>query len=258
MVEAHKFKILISDGLTKEGINKLNSFSNFELTVRDKTSNEELCEIIEYYDGIIVRSATRLTSDVIQLAKKLKVIVRAGTGYDNIDIEECNKKGIVVLITPLGNSNAVIELTIGLMLNFARNVNKANDSMREGKWDKKFLRGSELQGKTVGIIGLGNIGAGVAKKCHAFNMKVIAFDRFVPKKRGQDLGVELLDDFDDFLTRSDYITIHVPLTAQTKDLISYSEIEKMKRTVVLINVARGGVVNEHALYDALRNNKIGG
>ncbi|GAH17802.1 unnamed protein product, partial [marine sediment metagenome] len=135
---------------------------------------------------------------------------------------------------------------------------KANTSMREGKWDKKILRGSELRGKTLGVIGLGNIGAAVVKKCQVFNMEVIAFDKFVPRKRGQDLGVELLDNFDAFLTRSDYITIHVPLTAQTKDLISYSEIEKMKPTAIIVNMARGGVVNEQALYDALKNKKIGG
>jgi len=257
-MDLKKYKILVSDGLAQQGVEILKKFKNFELTINDKTSREELLGIIEHFDGIIVRSATKLTPDIIRAGKKLKVIVRAGTGYDNINIEECNKHGIVVLITPLGNANAVVELTIGLMLNFARNVYKANSSMREGKWDKKILRGSELQGKTVGVIGLGNIGAAVVKKCQAFDMNVIAFDRFVPKKRGQDLGAELLDNFNDFLGRSDYITIHVPLTAQTKDLISYTELEKMKSTAIIVNVARGGVVNEQALYDALKNNKIGG
>ncbi|MFX1448461.1 MAG: phosphoglycerate dehydrogenase [Promethearchaeota archaeon] len=257
-MELKNYKILISDGLAEEGVEILRKFKNFELTINDKTNKDELLEIISQYDGIIVRSATKITSEVIDAGKKLKVIVRAGTGYDNIDIEECNKHGIVVLITPLGNTNAVVELTIGLMLNFARNIYKASSSMREGKWEKNSLRGSELQGKTVGVIGLGNIGAAVVKKCQAFNMNVVAFDRFIPKKRGQDLGVELLDDFNDFLAQSDYITIHVPLTPQTKDLISYSEIEKMKSTAIIVNVARGGVVNEQALYDALKNNKIGG
>jgi D-3-phosphoglycerate dehydrogenase len=257
-MELQNYKILISDGLAQEGVEILKKFKNFELTINDKTSREELLEIIEQFDGIIVRSATKITPDIISAGKKLKVIVRAGTGYDNINIDECNKHGIVVLITPLGNSNAVVELTVGLMLNFARNIYRANASMREGKWDKKILRGSELQGKTVGVIGLGNIGAGVVKKCKVFDMNVVAFDSFVPKKRGQDLGVELLDNFDDFLARSDYVTIHVPLTAQTKDLISYNEIKKMKPTAVIVNVARGGVVNEQALYDALKNNKIGG
>jgi len=257
-MELKNYKLLISDGLAQEGVEILKKFKNFELTINDKTSREELLEIIEQFDGIIVRSATKITPDIISAGKKLKVIVRAGTGYDNINIEECNKHGIVVLITPLGNTNAVVELTVGLMLNFARNIFKANTSMREGKWDKKILRGSELQGKTVGVIGLGNIGAAVVKKCQAFDMNTIAFDSFVPRKRGQDLGVELLNNFDDFLARSDYITIHVPLTAQTKDLISYAEIEKMKSTAIIVNVARGGVVNEQALYDALKNNKIGG
>ncbi len=257
-MELKNYRILISDGLAQEGVEILKKFKNFELTINDNTRREELLEIIEQFDGIIVRSATKLTPDIISAGKKLKVIVRAGTGYDNINIEECNKHGIVVLITPLGNTNAVVELTVGLMLNFARNIYKANSSMREGKWDKQFLKGSELQGKTIGVIGLGNIGAAVVKKCHAFNMNVVAFDNFVPKKRGQDLGLELLDNFDEFLARSDYITIHVPLTPQTKDLISYSEIEKMKSTAIIINVARGGVVNEQALYNALKNNKIGG
>jgi len=257
-MELKNYKILISDGLAQEGVEILRKFKNFELTINDKTNKEELLEIISQYDGIIIRSATKITPEVINAGKKLKVIVRAGTGYDNIDIEECNKHGIVVLITPLGNTNAVVELTIGLMLNFARNIYKASSSMREGKWEKNSLRGSELQGKTVGVIGLGNIGAAVVKKCQAFNMNVVAFDRFVPKKRGQDLGVDLLDDFNDFLAQSDYITIHVPLTIQTKDLISYAEIEKMKSTAVIVNVARGGVVNEEALYDALINKKIRG
>jgi len=257
-MELKNYKLLISDGLAQEGVEILKKFKNFELTIKDKTSREELLKIIEQFDGIIVRSATKITPDIISAGKKLKVIVRAGTGYDNINIDECNKHGIVVLITPLGNTNAVVELTVGLMLNFARNIFKANTSMREGKWDKKILRGSELQGKTVGVIGLGNIGAAVVKKCQAFDMNTIAFDSFVPRKRGQDLGVELLNNFDDFLARSDYITIHVPLTAQTKDLISYAEIEKMKSTAIIVNVARGGVVNEQALYDALKNNKIGG
>jgi len=257
-MELKNYKILISDGLAQEGIAILKKFKNIDVTINDKTSGEELLEIIEKYDGIIVRSATKITPAIIKTAKNLKIIVRAGTGYDNINIEECNKHGIVVLITPLGNANAVVELTIGLMLNFARNIYKANTSMREGKWDKKFLRGSELRGKTLGVIGLGNIGAAVVKKCQVFNMEVIAFDKFVPRKRGQDLGVELLDNFDAFLTRADYITIHVPLTAQTKDLISYSEIKKMKPTAIIVNIARGWVVNEQALYDALKNNKIGG
>jgi D-3-phosphoglycerate dehydrogenase len=257
-MELKNFKVLISDGLAKEGVEILNRFKNFELVINDKTSKEELLKIVNQFDGIIVRSATKITPEIINAGKKLKVIVRAGTGYDNINIEECNKNGIVVLITPLGNSNAVVELTLGLMLNFARNIYRANTSMREGKWDKNSLIGSELRGKTVGVIGLGNIGAAVVKKCQAFNMNVVAFDRFVPKKRSQDLGVELLDKFDDFLARSDYITIHVPLTAQTKNLISYSEIEKMKSTAIIVNVARGGVVNEKALYNALKNNKIGG
>ncbi|KKN39889.1 hypothetical protein LCGC14_0738940 [marine sediment metagenome] len=257
-MELKKFKILASDGLAQEGIEILNEFNNFDITIKNKTTKEELLEIIEYYDGIIVRSATKMTADIIKAGKKLRVIVRAGTGYDNINIDECNKHGIVVIITPLGNSNAVVELTIGHMLNFARHIYEANFSMREGKWNKKSLRGTELRGKTIGVIGLGHIGAAVVKRCQVFNMKVIAYDRFVPKKRGRDLGIKLMDKLDDLLVQSDYITIHIPLTAQTKDLINYPEILKMKPNVIIVNVARGGIVNEDALYDALKNNRIGG
>jgi D-3-phosphoglycerate dehydrogenase / 2-oxoglutarate reductase len=257
-MESKKYKVLISDNLAIEGVEVLQNSPNIQVDVKTKHTPEELIKLIPEYHGIIVRSATKLTAEVIEAAKNLKVIARAGTGYDNIDIKACSKQGILVLITPLGNSNAVVELTLGLMLTWARNIARANQSMIEGKWEKKKFGGQELKGKTVGIIGLGRIGAGVSKRCKAFDMNVIAFDKYLPKIRAEELGVELIDDINKFVSRADYITLHIPLTESTKDLIAKEQFDLMKKNSVVVNVARGGVVNEKDLYDALVNEKIAG
>ena len=189
--------------------------------------------MIEYFDALIVRSATKVTKEVLEKAKNLKVIARAGTGYDNIDAEECTKRGIVVLITPTGNSNAVVELTLGSMLSFARRIPKANATMIQGRWEKKALEGTELKDKTVGIIGLGRIGQGVAKRCKVFEMKVMAYDQFIPKKVADDLGVNLVNNLDDLLKQVDYITIHVPMSEKTKNMIDAPQLALMKKNAVV-------------------------
>ncbi|MEX2682242.1 MAG: phosphoglycerate dehydrogenase [Candidatus Sigynarchaeota archaeon] len=257
-MENKKFKILVADGLAQEGIDILKGFKEFSVDVKPKLTKEELAQIIPVYDAIIVRSATKLSADIIAAAKNLKVVARAGTGYDNIDADACTKRGIVVLITPLGNSNAVIELTMGFMLDAARHISLANQTMAMDKWEKKKLEGTELKGKTVGIIGLGRIGAGVAKRCLAFEMKVLAYDKFIPAKRAEELGVKLVDDLDDLLKQSDYITIHTPLTEQTRNLIGKEQLAKMKKTAIIINASRGEVIDEKALHQALAEKRIGG
>ncbi|NMC04847.1 MAG: phosphoglycerate dehydrogenase [Candidatus Lokiarchaeota archaeon] len=257
-MENKKYKILVTDGLAREGIAILEGFKEFSVDVKQKLSREELIKIIPSYDAIIVRSATSLTSDVIAVAKNLKVIARAGTGYDNIDADACTKRGIVVLITPMGNSNAVIELTMGFMLDAARHISLANSTMCKDLWEKKRLEGTELKGKTAGIIGLGRIGAGVAKRCQAFEMKVLGHDTFIPKKRAEELGVVLVDDLNELLERSDYISIHIPLTSQTRNFIGKEQLSRMKKNAVLINVSRGEVVDEKALHEALVEKRIGG
>jgi D-3-phosphoglycerate dehydrogenase len=257
-MEQKQYKVLISDGLSKEGLAILSQYPNLKVDVHKKLPKEDLLKVIADYDAIIIRSATKLTKDVLLLAKNLKVICRAGTGYDNIDAEQATKQGIVVLITPTGNSNAVVELTMGLMLAFARKICLANQSMKEGKWEKAKFEGTELKDKTVGIIGLGRIGAGVAKRCKAFEMNVIAYDQYIPPKVAQDLGVELVGSLKDFLPRVDYMTIHLPLTDETKNLISKEQLALMKPNAIIVNVARGGVVDEQALYIALKENKIRG
>jgi len=257
-LEEKKYKVLIADNIAKEALDVFKKYNKIIVEVNTKLSPEKLIKVIGQYDGIIVRSKTKLRKEVIQAAINLKVIVRAGTGYDNIDVEECTKRGIAVLITPLGNANAVVELTMGMMLNAARMIVQATSTMAQGKWEKKKFLGTELKGKTVGIIGLGRIGSGVAKRCKAFEMNVVAYDKFIPKRIAEDLGVQLFDNLDDLIKISDYITIHLPLTPQTKDLINSTHFEKMKPNAVIINVARGGVVNEKALYNALKEKKIAG
>ncbi|MBD3352352.1 MAG: phosphoglycerate dehydrogenase [Candidatus Lokiarchaeota archaeon] len=258
ILEEKKFNVLIADNIAKEGVDILRDNKNINVEINTDIGHEELLEKIGSFDAMIVRSRTKINRELVNKAKKLKVVTRAGTGYDNIDLDVCNEHGIVVLITPLGNANAVVELTLGLMIDASRHISNANLSMCKGKWEKKNLKGTELKNKTVGIIGLGRIGAGVAKRCKAFEMNVIAYDKFIPKDRADDLGVTLYNDLIDVLKLSDYVTIHLPLTPQTTDLIGETELREMKPNAVIINVARGGVVNEEALYKVLEENVIAG
>ena len=254
-----KFKILVADNCSQSGLDKgLEICSNIELDIRTKHTESELIEMIPEYDAMIVRSATKATAAVIEAAKNLKIIARAGAGYNNIDVDACNKKGIAVIITPTGNTNAVIELTLGLMLNWVRHITIGNQSMKEGKWEKKNLKGTELKGKTLGILGIGRIGGGVAKICQVFGMKTIAYDLFVTKEFAQSIGVELYENLNDFLSEVDFLSLHVPVTDSTRGMIGKEQFEIMKNTSVIVNCARGAVVNEKELYDALVNKKIGG
>jgi D-3-phosphoglycerate dehydrogenase len=254
-----KYKILVADNCSQSGLDEgLEICSNIELDIRTKHTEAELIEMIPEYDAMIVRSATKATAAVIEAAKNLKIIARAGAGYNNIDVDACNKKGIAVIITPTGNTNAVIELTLGLMLNWVRHISIGNQSMKEGKWDKKNLKGTELKGKILGILGIGRIGAGVAKICQVFGMKTIAYDVFVTKEFAKSIGVELYENLNDFLSEVDFLSLHVPVTDSTRGMIGKEQFEIMKDTSVIVNCARGAVVNEKELYDALINKKIGG
>ncbi|MBN2156981.1 MAG: hypothetical protein JW776_13135 [Candidatus Lokiarchaeota archaeon] len=253
-----KYKILVADSLAKEGIEELQMHPEFEVTVNTKHTTEELIKLIPPFHAVIVRSATKLTSEVLQAAENLKVVARAGTGFDNIDVDTCSKLGIIVMITPMGNSLAVAELTFGFMLDFARSISLARQSMIEGRWDKSKFKGTELAGKTLGILGLGRIGALVAKRAIAFDMNVIAFDKYITKVRAEQFGATLLEDFDTFLSTADYISIHVPLTSETENMIDTPQFEIMKPTSCIINISRGGIVNEQSLVTALKERKIGG
>ncbi len=256
MVE--QYKCLVADSCSAEGLKTFDKYPNISFDVKTKHTKEELIAMMPEYDAMIVRSATKADEDVIAAGTKLKVIARAGAGYNNIDIDAANKKGVAVLITPTGNTNAVIELSLGLMLSWARHIPQGDLSMKEGRWDKKKLKGTELKGKTLGVLGIGRIGGGVAKICQAFGMETIAYDKFVTQEYADGLGVTLLDDLNDFLAKVDYLSLHVPVNDSTRGMIGKDQFEIMKDSAVIVNCARGAVVNEKELYDALVDKKIAG
>ncbi len=250
-------KVLITDGLAKDGLAVLESAKELEVDVRKGISKEELLDIIKDFDAVVVRSATTVTSEIIDAGVNLKVIGRAGIGVDNVDVEAATKKGIVVMNTPEANAITTAEHTITLMLSLARRIPQAHSSISSGLWERSKFKGVEIYGKTLGCIGLGNIGKLVAERAMGLKMRVIAYDPFLTKEAAKSLGVELAT-LDELLEKSDVITIHTPLTSDTKDLINKDTFEKMKDGVLLINCARGGIVNEADLAQALDQGKIGG
>ncbi|MBR1647363.1 MAG: phosphoglycerate dehydrogenase [Selenomonadaceae bacterium] len=249
------FHILAADGIANEGIELLKE--NFDVEVRDKISHEELLEIIPTFDALIVRSASKVSADVLERGVNLKIIGRAGVGVDNIDVQAATARGIIVINSPDGNTIAATEHTFAMMLAVSRNIPQANQVMHAGGWDRKKFVGVELRNKTLGIIGLGKIGAGVAKRAQSFDMKVIAYDPFVSEERAKSLGVTLTE-LNELFATSDYITVHMPLTNKTRDMISLPQMKTMKPTVRLINCARGGIINEKDLATALTEKIISG
>jgi len=248
-------KILVADPIAEEGIESLRSYA--QVDIKTKLTPEQLKDIISAYDALIVRSQTKVGAEVIELGKKLKVIGRAGVGTDNIDIDAATRNGIVVVNAPTGNTVAAAEHTVALMLALARNVPQANNRLKSGKWQREEMIGSELRNKILGIIGLGNVGSEVAKRAQAFEMRVVARDPFVSKEYARNLKVDLVS-LDQLLREADYITLHVPLTAATKKLIGGKELAKLKPMARIINCARGGLVDEAAIVEAIKTGKIAG
>jgi D-3-phosphoglycerate dehydrogenase len=248
-------KILVADPIAEEGLQSLRSHA--QVDIKTKLEPEQLKAIIGDYDALIVRSQTKVRTEVIESGKKLKVIGRAGVGTDNIDVDAATKKGIVVVNAPTGNTVAAAEHTIALMLALARNVPQANSRLKSGKWQREEMIGSELRNKTLGIIGLGNVGSEVAKRAQAFEMHVVAHDPFVSKDYARNLEVDLVP-MDQLLKEADFITLHVPLTAATKNLIGPKELSKLKPTARIINCARGGLIDEEAIVKAIKTGKIAG
>lgn len=249
-------KVLISDSISQRGIDILTR-AGLEVDVKTGLSPEELKACIGDYDGLIIRSATKVTAAVIEAATNLKVIGRAGSGLDNVDKAAATKKGIVVMNTPGGNTITTAEHTIALMFSLARQIPQAVASMKEGKWDKKRFMGVELYNKTLGIIGIGNIGKQVAKRAIGLGMNVIGYDPYLSEENAGEIGIKKVELTELFRT-SDFITIHTPLTAETKNLICSKTISIMKDGVRIINCARGGIVNEVDLYEALKSGKVAG
>src|SRR5579862_5352640 len=249
-------KVLLSDAIEQQCIDILKS-ENLEVTLSPGLSPDQLKSVIGEYDALIVRSGTTVTADIIAAAKNLKVIGRAGAGVDNIDVDAATRKGIIVMNTPGGNTISTAEHTISMMLALARNIPQADASLKRGEWNRKKFLGMELFEKTLGILGLGKVGREVAVRCKAFGMKLMAFDPVLSADAAKDLGIELVG-VKDLLRRSDIITIHTPLTNETRGIIGKSGFAICKKGVRIVNCARGGIVDEGALLDALNAGIVGG
>lgn len=247
-------KILIADPLSEKAIDILKS-NNLEADVKTGLKGEEIKEIIGEYDALIVRSATKATREIIENGPKLRVIGRAGIGVDNVDVQAATEKGIVVMNTPQGNALAAAEHAIALMFAAARKVAVADKTMKEGKWEKKLYMGTEIFEKTLGVIGIGNIGQITAERALGLGMRVIAYDLFVSKEFAESKGITLVD-FDTLLRESDFISIHVPLLKETRDLLNRETLAKTKKGVIIINTSRGPIINDEALLEALQSGQV--
>jgi D-3-phosphoglycerate dehydrogenase len=252
-----KKRILVSDPLAQSGLKILCEQPDTEVVVRVGLKPDELLAVIGDYDALVIRSHTRVTAEVIEAANRLKVIGRAGVGTDNIDVEAATKRGIIVMNSPTGNTVSAAEHTMTMILALSRNIALANAAMRAGQWERTRFTGVEVYGKTLGVLGLGRIGTEVAKRARAFGMKVLGVDPFISQSGAEKLGVQLVP-LPELIRNSDYITIHVPLTQDTYHLFGREAFAQMKRNVRLVNCARGGIIDEEALIEALKNGQVAG
>jgi D-3-phosphoglycerate dehydrogenase len=251
------FKVLLLDGIDPAGISVIKRANSIEPIVRDKISREELMSLAGEADGIIVRSSTSVDRELMQKAGRLKVIGRAGVGVDNVDVDAATEYGILVMNSPGGSTTTTAEHTVAMLFALARNIPQAFKSLKGRQWEKNKFKGVELAGKTLGVIGLGRIGSEVARKCQAMGMNVIAFDPYINPEAHFSSGFKLVD-IEKVFEQADFITVHVPLSDTTRNLIDKAAIARMKDGVRLVNCARGGIINEHDLYDALKSGKVAG
>ena len=253
----HRINVLVCDPMHEEGVRKLKA-KGFKVDVKPEISSEQLKEIVSDYDVLVVRSRTKVTRDIIKQGERLKVIGRAGSGLDNIDVKSAEEMGITVLNTPETAATAVAELTIGLILSLFRKISVADLSMKEGKWLKKDLEGMQLKGKTLGLVGLGNVGMKVAEIAKGFGMRILVTKRTpLSQELLARIGARLVP-LEELLVESDVVSLHVPLTGETRKMIGARELSLMKDGAFLINTSRGGVVDEDALFRALKSYKLGG
>ncbi len=250
-------KVLVADGLASEGIARLKDIPNLELLEHKDIPRDTLKQALADVDILIVRSRTQVDKDLLASASKLKLAIRAGIGLDNIDVAAATDRGVVVMNAPTGNIVTTAEHTIAMLFAISRRIPEADAMLRQGKWEKKKFQGSELRGKTVGVLGLGNIGKAVAERALGLKMKVLGFDPYLSAEAAAKYDVELLP-LDQVLAKSDYVTVHVPLIPATKGLLNRESIKKMKKGAYLINVARGGIVDEAALIEALESGHLTG
>ncbi|HEX8099500.1 MAG TPA: phosphoglycerate dehydrogenase [Actinomycetota bacterium] len=249
-------KVLVTEPLSEGGLELLKT--DLDVDVRPELASAGLAEAIGEYDALIIRSQTKVTADVIERADALKVIGRAGIGLDNVDVDAATRRGIMVVNAPQSNIAAAAEHTVALMLSQARNIPQAHASVKAGRWERERFQGVELHGKTLGVIGLGRVGSLVAQRAAAFGMRILAYDPFVGSERAKSLGVEVMPNLEAVLVQADFLTIHLPRTPETEGLIGERELALLKSDARIVNTSRGGIVDERALVNALRDGRLGG
>lgn len=251
-------RVLITDGLHATGMAILEQADGIEPVIMPDLTPEQLKEELQNVDGVIVRSKSKLKATILEGQKRLKVIVRAGVGVDNIDLQAATKAGILVMNTPTGNTTSTAEHTVAMMLALSRNIGPASASMRAGKWDRKLFQGSQVSGKTLAVVGLGRIGICVAQRAIALEMTVLGYDPFMSEERAREYGIDLHCDVDEIVKRADYLTVHTPLTDETRGIINAKRLAAMPKGARIINCARGGIVDEGDLADAIESGHIAG
>src|SRR6201984_814909 len=249
-------KVLVADAISPRGVEALRLGARLDVDVQTGLKEPQLIQVIPSYAAIVVRSQTKVTAPVISAAKSLKAIGRAGVGVDNVDVEAATRRGIIVMNTPAGNTVSTAEHAFSLLVSIARSIPQADASVKAGRWDRKSFEGVELSGKTLGILGMGRIGSEIARRAIAFGMPPVAYDPYLSPTRARSLQVELLDDLNEVLAQADFLTLHLPMTAETRSVLNAERIALMKKGARVINCARGGLIDEQALYDALTSGQI--
>ena len=251
-------KVFVADPVSTRGVEALSEGGVVEVVVKTGLKEDELIKIIPEFHGLVVRSQTKVTPAVFAAAKNLKVVGRAGVGIDNVDVEAATKHGVIVMNAPGGNTISTAEHAFSLMLATARYIPQADASMKAGKWDRKKFEGVELHGKTIAILGMGRIGTEVARRAIAFGMKVLAYDPYISASKAKSLQVEVVEKVDDILPQADFITVHMPLTEETRHMIGRKQLPLLKKGVRIVNCARGGLIDEEVLAEGLKSGQIGG
>ncbi len=253
-----KLRVLVADPISQRGVDELAAGGLLEVEVKTGLKEDQLIEALQGVAALVVRSQTKVTAKVLAAATELKAVGRAGVGVDNVDVEAATKRGVIVMNTPGGNTISTAEHAFSLLVSLARNIPQADASMKAGKWDRKNFEGVELYGKSLAILGMGRIGTELARRAMAFGMRVLAYDPYLSASRARILQVELIDQLDDILPQADFISLHMPLTAETKYMLDTRRLALCKKNVRIVNCARGGLVEEAALYEALKSGHVAG
>jgi D-3-phosphoglycerate dehydrogenase / 2-oxoglutarate reductase len=251
-------KVLIADAISQRGVDELSHDGAIEAVVKTGLTEKDLVDFIPEFSALVVRSQTKVTAGVLNAGTKLRVVGRAGVGVDNVDVETATRRGIIVLNAPGGNTVSTAEHAFSLLLSAARKIPQADANVRSKHWDKKNFEGVELYNKTLGVIGMGRIGSELSRRAIAFGMRVIAYDPYLSPTRARSLQIELADELDDLLASADFISLHTPLTAETRHILDAAQLQKTKRGVRIINCARGGLIDENALLKALQDGQVAG